>query len=103
MKDRVLRDFKPDDIAKVASTFHAWKSARRGLRRRIPGFCKAVELIDIRKSDYVLTPGRYVGAAAQVDDGEAFEDKMARLTATLRDQFAESARLEAEIRKNLAL
>jgi type I restriction enzyme M protein len=41
-------------------------------------------------------------AAVQVADGEAFEDKMARLTATLRDQFAESARLEAEIRKNLA-
>jgi type I restriction enzyme M protein len=109
MKDRVLRDFKPEDIAKVADTFHAWKSARHSREsgnpaayQDIPGFCKAAELIDIRKSDYVLTPGRYVGAAAQVADGEAFEDKMARLTATLRDQFADSARLEAEIRKNLS-
>ena len=67
-----------------------------------PGFCKATKLEDIRKSDYVLTPGRYVGAAAQEVDGEPFEEKMARLTATLKDQFAESARLEAEIRKNLA-
>jgi type I restriction enzyme M protein len=109
MKDRVLRDFKPEDIAKVADTFHAWKSARHSREsgnpaayQDIPGFCKAAELIDIRKSDYVLTPGRYVGAAAQVADGEPFEEKMARLTATLRDQFAESARLEGEIRKNLA-
>ena len=109
MKDRVLRDFKPEDIAKVADTFHAWKSARHSREsgnpaayQDIPGFCKAAELIDIRKSDYVLTPGRYVGAAAQVADGEPFEEKMARLTATLRDQFSESARLEAEIRKNLS-
>jgi type I restriction enzyme M protein len=92
MKDRVLRDFKPEDIAKVANTFHAWKKGEGYADEA--GFCKAAELIDIRKSDYVLTPGRYVGAAAQVADGEAFEDKMARLTATLRDQFAESARLE---------
>lgn len=68
----------------------------------IPGFCKAVKLEDIRKHDYVLTPGRYVGAAEQVDDGEPFEEKMARLTAQLNEQFDESARLEAVIRENLA-
>ena len=110
MKDRVLRDFKLEDIAKVADTFHAWKSIPRHSRESgnpaayqdTPGFCKAATLADIRKSDYVLTPGRYVGAAAQEVDGEPFEEKMARLTATLGQQFAESARLEAEIRKNLA-
>lgn len=59
-------------------------------------------LNDIRKHDYVLTPGRYVGAAEQEADGEPFEDKMARLTATLNEQFGESARLEAAIRENLA-
>lgn len=100
MKDRVLRDFKPEDIAKVADTFHAWKKGSREVTE--PGFCKAATLADIRKHDYVLTPGRYVGAAAQEEDSEPFAEKMARLTATLRDQFAESARLEAAIRKNLA-
>lgn len=100
MKDRVLRDFKPDDIAKVARTFHAWQ---RGIDYADEaGFCKAATLADIRKADYVLTPGRYVGAAAQADDGEPFEDKMARLTAALSEQFKESARLEAAIRSNLA-
>jgi type I restriction enzyme M protein len=115
MKDRVLRDFKREDVARVADTFHAWKrsspTARpepvEGLEERhgyqdIPGFCKAATLEEIRKHDYVLTPGRYVGAAAQEEDSELFEDKMTRLTATLGQQFAESARLEAEIRKNLA-
>jgi len=66
------------------------------------GYAKAATLADIRKHDHVLTPGRYVGAAAQEDDGEAFEDKMARLTAILSEQFAKSARLEAAIRNNLA-
>lgn len=100
MKDRVLRDFADADIRKVADTFHAWKRGEGYADEA--GFCKAARLDDIRKHDYVLTPGRYVGAAAQEEDGEPFPDKMARLTATLGQQFAESARLEAEIRSNLA-
>jgi type I restriction enzyme M protein len=60
------------------------------------------DLADIQKHDYVLTPGRYVGAEEVEDDGEAFADKMARLTAQLKAQFEESDRLEAEIKKNLA-
>jgi type I restriction enzyme M protein len=43
-----------------------------------------------------------VGAAAQEADAEPFEEKMARLTTSLGQQFKESARLEGEIRKNLA-
>jgi len=49
----------------------------------------------------VLTPGRYVGAQEQEDDGEPFAEKMARLTGQLREQFAESDRLKEEIRRNL--
>jgi type I restriction enzyme M protein len=100
MKDRVLRDFKLEDIAKVANTFHAWQ--RGAGYADEAGFCKAATLADIRKADYVLTPGRYVGAAAQEADAEPFEEKMARLTAVLSDQFKESARLELAIRNNLA-
>ncbi|MDP3522315.1 MAG: class I SAM-dependent DNA methyltransferase [Hydrogenophaga sp.] len=100
MKDRVLRDFKPEDIAHVANTFHAWQRGEG--YEDVAGFCKSATLEDIRKADHVLTPGRYVGAAAQQDDGEPFEDKMARLTAALGGQFKESARLETAIRQNLA-
>jgi len=49
----------------------------------------------------VLTPGRYVGAEAQEDDGEPFEEKMKRLTATLREQKAEAVRLDAAIAAKL--
>ncbi|MCK9201294.1 MAG: type I restriction-modification system subunit M [Gallionella sp.] len=121
MKDRVLRDFAPDDIRKIADTFHTWKRAAHTQTVRpelvegspqsggivegyedIPGFCKSANLNDIRKHDYVLTPGRYVGAAEQEQDGEPFEEKMARLTAQLNEQFSESAKLEAAIRENLS-
>lgn len=100
MKDRVLRDFSPEDIQKVADTFHAWQHGEG--YENVAGFCYWASLDDIRKHEHVLTPGRYVGAEAQEDDSEAFADKMARLTAQLAEQFAESAKFEGEIRKNLA-
>ena len=99
MKDRALRDFKPEDLAKVANSFHAWQSGAD--YADVAGFCRATTLADIGKADYVLTPGRYVGAAAQEADVEPFEEKMTRLTTSLEHQFEESSRLEAEIRKNL--
>jgi type I restriction enzyme M protein len=100
MKDRVLRDFTAEDIKKVADTFHAWQLGEG--YEDVAGFCYSASLDDIRKHEHVLTPGRYVGAEAQEEDGEAFADKMTRLTKQLTDQFAESAKLEGEIKKNLA-
>lgn len=69
--------------------------------RDIPGFCKSAYIDEIREHGHVLTPGRYVGAEAQEEDGELFEEKMARLTKELSGQFAESARLESAIKTNL--
>ena len=61
-----------------------------------------MKLAEIAEHGHVLTPGRYVGAEATDDDDEAFNDKMERLTAQLAAQFVESAKLEGEIKKNLA-
>ena len=115
MKDRVLRDFTQEDLNQVTETFHNWQTtqpvipAQAGIQENevtgyqdIPGFCKSAEKEQLQKHDYVLTPGRYVGAAAEEDDGEPFSEKMARLTTQLQTQFDESDRLEAEIKKNLA-
>ncbi|THA15545.1 SAM-dependent DNA methyltransferase, partial [Rodentibacter pneumotropicus] len=99
MKDRVLRDFTLDDIAKIADTFHTWQKSQ-GYEDQ-PAFCKSATLEDIEKNDYVLTPGRYVGAAEQEDDGIPFAEKMQKLTALLKEQFKQSAELEAKIKKNL--
>jgi len=126
MKDRVLRDFTQGDLNQVTETYHNWQSvgwvsdsvtqqaevdadSDIGLRdkttnptyQNIPGFCASVGLEQLQKHDYVLTPGRYVGAADEIEDGEPFAEKMARLTGQLKIQFAESDRLEGEIKKNL--
>ena len=99
MQDRVLRDFTADDIKKLADTFHAWQDGEG--YEDVAGFCYSANIDDMKKHDFVLTPGRYVGAADQEEDTEPFNEKMARLTSQLKDQFAESHRLEAEIKKNL--
>ena len=99
MKDRVLRDFTREDIAKIADTFHAWQADKD--YEDEAGFCFSATLEDIQKNDFVLTPGRYVGAAEQDEDDEPFAEKMARLTIQLKDQLEESAKLEKQIKANL--
>jgi type I restriction enzyme M protein len=102
MADRVHRELTDTDIAKIAGTYHAWRGDKDASEYAdAPGFCKRATLEDIRKHGHVLTPGRYVGAEAVEDDGEPFEEKMKRLTETLREQQAEAAKLDAVIAANL--
>jgi type I restriction enzyme M protein len=101
MIDRTLRDLSDDDIEQITGTYHVWRVGN-GDYVDIPGFCKSARLDEIAGHGYVLTPGRYVGAADVEDDGEPFDEKMIRLTMTLQEQFKESARLEAVIRQNLS-
>lgn len=102
MADRVHRELTDRDVAKIAGTYHAWRGDRgAGEYADVPGFCKAAKLDDIRKHGHVLTPGRYVGAEAAEEDGEPFEEKMNQLTATLREQQAQAANLDAVIIANL--
>jgi type I restriction enzyme M protein len=102
MADRTHRELTDEDIARIANTYHAWRAEKEaGEYADVPGFCKSATLEEVRKHGHVLTPGRYVGAAAQEDDGEAFDEKMKRLTATLREQQAEAVKLDAAIAANL--
>ncbi len=100
MLDRTHRELTAEDIARIADTYHRWRSGAESYEDE-PGFCRSVPLEDIRKHDHVLTPGRYVGAPPAEDDGEPFADKMTRLGAELREQQAEGARLDAAIAANL--
>ena len=102
MTDRTHRELTGDDIARIADTYHAWRD-RSDDYDDIPGFCKSATLEEVAGHDHVLTPGRYVGAEPQPDDGEPFHDKMTRLTQQWREQQAEAARLDAEIEANLEM
>ncbi len=99
MVDRTRRELSDEDIAKIADTYHAWREGNG--YEDVPGFCKSASLEEVRGHNYVLTPGRYVGATAVEEDDVPFEEKMAELTAKLAEQFEESSRLEVEIKKNL--
>ena len=98
--DRVLRAFTAEDLEKITGTFQKWKR-RAADYADLPGFCKSATLEEIATHGFVLAPGRYVGAEDVEDDGEPFEEKMARLVAELSGQFAESAKLEQAIEKRL--
>ena len=102
MADRTHRELTNDEISRIARTYHAWRGEKdAGEYADVPGFCKSATLEDVRKHGHVLTPGRYVGAEAQEDDGEPFEEKMQRLSVQLEAQFAEGAKLEQAIHRNL--
>ncbi|MDR3088730.1 MAG: type I restriction-modification system subunit M [Desulfobulbaceae bacterium] len=105
MVSRRLREMTTVDIAKIADTFEAFRDMGRANTVRpyedVKGFCAAVSTEEIAKQDYILTPGRYVGIEEQEDDGEPFEEKMARLTGELSEMFKRSHELEDEIRKRL--
>jgi len=100
--DRTHRELSAEDIARIADTYHAWRGEKgAGHYADVPAFCKSATIEEVRKHGHVLTPGRYVGAEAVEDDGEPFDKKMKRLTATLREQQAEAAKLDAAIAANL--
>jgi type I restriction enzyme M protein len=108
-----------EEIAHIARTSHTWRTvgphpasghplpAGEGqgegvaVYRDISGFCKRATLEEIRRHGHVVTPGRYVGAEAQADDGEPFAEKMRWLTAQLREQQAGARRLDEAIWRNL--
>ena len=99
MIDRTHKELTTEDMAEIARTYHAWRGeAKDGNYADKPGFCKSATLAEIAAHDYVLTPGRYVGAADVEDDGEPFEEKMERLSAELSGQMNEAAGLDAKIR-----
>ena len=103
MVDRTHRELSGEDIARIAGTYHAWRSRDMASEYEdVAGFCKSASLEEVRKHGHVLTPGRYVGVEAVEDDGEPFDEKMGRLTSDWREQSEEARRLDEEIEKNLA-
>lgn len=103
MIDRVHRELTEEDIGKIADTYHAWRGDKdcKAKYEDVPGFCKTATLDDVRAHGHVLTPGRYVGAEEVKDDGEPFEEKMKRLTATFKEQCAQAAKFDKAIWANL--
>ncbi len=102
MISRTQKELSSENIAAIARTYHAWRGeAKDGAYEDQAGYCKSATLEDMRKHDFVLTPGRYVGTAPIEDDGIPFETKMTEMSQKLYKQMEESAKLDDVIRKNL--
>ena len=100
--DRAHNELAEEQIQKIAGTYHSFIGEKGYPKYKdVAGYCKAVKISDIEKNNFVLTPGRYVGAEEVEDDGEPFPEKMKRLTSEYAKLSAESKKLDKEIRKNL--
>ena len=100
--NRRNRELTSDDIELIASTYHDWEAESENYSD-ISGFCKSANLDGeggVRKLDYVLTPGRYIGLPDDEDDYN-FDERVATLTAELVGQMAEAMVLDEQIKENL--
>ena len=100
--DRTRKELNDDDIAKITAVYHAWRGeGGAGDYEDVPGFCKAATLEEIREHGHVLTPGRYVGAAAAEQDDVPFVERFTALKERLDEQLAEGEELGALIQAKL--
>jgi type I restriction enzyme M protein len=103
MISRRHRDLTDEDVSKIAGTYHKWRSKEDYEQYEDePGFCKAVNIQEVRKNNYILTPGRYIDFKDEQLDDEDFEEKMERLTVELSAQMENSSTLDEKIKENLA-
>ncbi|NLH83103.1 MAG: SAM-dependent methyltransferase, partial [Phyllobacteriaceae bacterium] len=102
MVDRTRRELSDEDIGRIARTYHAWRGeADAGAYEDVPGFCFSAPLDAIRANDFILTPGRYVGAADMETDELSFEERFRQLQKELDLQFRRAAELELRIKGGL--
>jgi len=100
MVNRRSREFTDEDISKVASTYHNWRTSTSIGHQDIPGYCKSVTIDEIREKNYVLTPGRYIGLPDEEDDFN-FPERFNSLKAEFEKQIAEESVLNKTIMENL--
>lgn len=101
MSDRIHKEFTDDEIREISRIYHSWKGSNDQEYKDIPGYCKVEKIESVIKNDFVLTPSRYVGIEIEEEDAELYDDKMKRLTKTLKEQFKESRKLEEDIKRVL--
>jgi type I restriction enzyme M protein len=101
---RKQKQLSDDEIQQIASTYHNWRGTQwgDGEYSDVPGFCQSVELDEIEKHDFALTPGRYVGAEEIEDDEQSFNDRMEALTGELSELLASGANIERDVRLQLS-
>ncbi|MBN2509450.1 MAG: SAM-dependent DNA methyltransferase [Spirochaetales bacterium] len=97
--NRRTRELSPEDIQRIAETYHSWRSLDGGYED-IKGFCNSAPVERVKELDYVLTPGRYVGLPDEEDVFD-FNVRFFSLKAEFEEQLKEEERLNKLILENL--
>jgi type I restriction enzyme M protein len=92
---RKQKQLSADDVERVAAVYQEFK--RRALPDPVPGFCRVASLEEVRRYNYVLTPGRFVGSSEGDDDDEPFEIRYPKLVRDVRTKLDDEARLSEAI------
>ncbi len=94
------KELSGQDIKTITDTYHNWQQGKD--YQDTLGFCKSVNLEEIKTNDYILTPGRYVGIKEEEEDEHIFEEKMQALSKQLLTQMQQAQQLDTTIKNNLA-
>jgi len=115
--DKAHREFKKEDIEFIANIVRLYRgeacefahdTKKRLLEvfgkekyKDIPGLCKVATIDEIKKQDFSLNPGRYIGVAEKEDDGSDFHEELAKLNDEFTSLTAEAHKLEKQIAVNV--
>ncbi|MFE7063873.1 N-6 DNA methylase [Sutcliffiella sp. NPDC057660] len=96
---RKQKALSQEEINKIASVYHDYKYGEK--YEDVAGFCKVASIEEVKKVDYKLSSGIFVGTEVSENDDAPFEEKMEELTQRLLNHFEESNRLQEKIKKDL--
>jgi type I restriction enzyme M protein len=97
---RRQKAFSQEEINQIANIYHEYRRLD-GNPIEVVGLAKVVSTEEVKNKNYKLTPGIYVGTAQLDEEDVSYEEKIEEFTITLRDQFAESIRLQERILRDL--
>lgn len=96
MKDNIHRDLSNEEILQIVKTYKSWKNNSE--YSDIKGFCKSVNMSDIEKRDFVLTPSRFVGIDQSNNIEIPFKESMKRIN----EQINSNHKLEIELNEKIS-
>ena len=95
MKTRALKILTEDDIHKIQKTVTSWRNQKS--YQDIPGFCKSVDIKEIKNNNFVLTPGRYVGMKDEIENELDLENKIRDLIKNYNELNLEIKNIDKKI------
>ena len=115
--DRAHREFSPAQLEFLANIVRLYRGREPetakgssellsehfpdGAYRDVLGLCKVATVQEIEAQGWSLNPGRYVGVAAEEEDGFDFLERLDELSTELRLLNSEAHELEEQIERNL--